>query len=414
MSAFNYHAHTLYGDQLPISEIIRSVGSPAYLYSLTQVRANYRRLASAFKPLHAHLHYSLKANANLAIIKALLSEGAGLDAVSGGEVYKGVAVGANPAAIVFAGVGKTVAELEYALKIGVGCYNAESIGELERLNDLAGRHGVKATVALRLNPDVQANTHKNIATGHATAKFGIAHADALDALGHPDRYPHLNLSGLHLHIGSQLGSVEETVEAARHALTVFAQFPQLSRLNMGGGFPVAYTAEDEYPPIEAFAEALIPLLADRVAAGLHFGLEPGRSIVANSGILVMEVQYVKEVNGQRVVITDAGMTELIRPMLYQATHRITPLTQRPGDPLRTAQVVGPICESTDVMGVTDLPESIRPGDLLAVHTIGAYGATMGSTYNARPRPPEIMIEGDQWWVARRRETWEELISQERD
>lgn len=390
-----------------LDALIDQVGSPCYIYSLGRIRHNYRRLSQAMTGLNASLHYSLKANANLAIVRALIAEGAGLDAVSGGEIFRALKAGANPAHIVFAGVGKTAAELDYALAQRVGCFNVESVGELERLNGFASARNIRAQVALRINPAVQANTHHNIATGHAAAKFGIAEADARDALAHPERYPALDLSGIHVHIGSQLGSVAETAEAARHALRLIDDFPTITRLNMGGGFPVSYT-DEVYPPVEAFAEALGEVLRGRT---LTLSFEPGRYIVADAGALIMEVQYLKRVDGQRIVITDAGMTELIRPMLYGAIHPIEALT--PSDALSPAQVVGPICESTDVMSSHCLlPDDLKPGDRLIVRMTGAYGAVMGSTYNARPRPPEIIIDGDSWQIARHRETWEDLIAHE--
>jgi len=405
---FQYRDGALHCEAVPLNSIADAVGTPCYVYSLDRIRANYRRLTAALAPLVPTLHYSLKANANLAIIRALLAEGAGLDAVSGGEIYRALAAGADPAQIVFAGVGKTSAELDYALEQRVGCFNVESVGELERLNALASGRGMRARCALRLNPAVQANTHHHIATGHAAAKFGIAEADARAALAHPERYPALDMSGIHVHIGSQLGSVEETAEAARHALRLVDEFPALSNVNMGGGFPVAYTDED-YPPPEAFADALSAVFAGR---DLRLSFEPGRYIVADAGSLLIEAQYIKQVDGERIIITDGGMTELIRPMLYGAIHPILPLRDAARGPLSPAQVVGPICESTDVLRRDAPLPYIAPGDRLAVLMAGAYGAVMGSTYNARPRPPEVVVEGEGWHIARRRERYADLTVQE--
>jgi diaminopimelate decarboxylase len=409
--SFHYRNHQLYCEEIPLSVIAAEYGTPCYVYSLTTLLDNYHRLRRAFSKLNASLHYSLKANANLTLIRALVQAGAGLDAVSGGEVFRALRAGADPSQIVFAGVGKTAAELDYALEQRVGCFNVESVGELERLNDLAKKRGVRARVALRVNPDVQAQTHKNIATGHAAAKFGIAEVDARAALSHPERYPALELSGVHVHIGSQLGAVEETAEAARHALRLIDEYPAITHLNMGGGFPVAYIETDHYPEVEQFAAALESVLIGR--KNLHLSFEPGRYIVANVGALLMNVQYIKQVGATRIIITDAGMTELIRPMLYDAVHPILPLQEPNAASNRfPAQVVGPICESTDVMAEhIDLPE-LRPGDTLAVTMAGAYGAVMGSTYNARPRPPEIVVEGERVTLARRRETWDDLIALE--
>ncbi len=405
--SFHYKNSQMYCEGVALTAIVKQYGTPCYVYSLSGLLNNYHRLKNAFSKLNANLHYSLKANGNLTLVRALVQAGAGLDAVSGGEIYRALQAGADPAHIVFAGVGKTTAELDYALEQRVGCFNVESVGELERLNELAQRRSVRARVALRVNPDVQAQTHKNIATGHAAAKFGIAEADARAALQHPERFPALELSGIHIHIGSQLGAVEETAEAARHALRLCDEFPALIYLNMGGGFPVPYTENDHYPEVELFAEALEKILTGRK---LHLSFEPGRYIVANTGALLMTVQYIKQVGKHRVIITDAGMTELIRPMLYQATHPILPFVE---DSERTpAQVVGPICESTDVMAENILLPELKPGDGLAVTMAGAYGAVMGSTYNARPHPPEIVIDGEKIILARRRETWQDLIALE--
>ena len=398
-------------ESVALNPLADQVGTPCYVYSSNRIRGNYQRVARAFEPLNVSIHYSLKANANLALIRILLAIGAGLDAVSGGEIYRALAAGADPARIVFAGVGKTRAELAYALDQHVGCFNVESAQELERLNTLAIERTMQATVALRLNPGVQAHTHQHIATGHAAAKFGMSADVVRGILSSVDRYPALDISGLHVHIGSQLESTAETEEAARHALRIIDDFPQVRRLNMGGGFPIAYTADDQYPPVEAFAEALIRLLSGR---DLAIGLEPGRSIVADAGVLLVEVQYVKHSGGQRILVTDGGMSELIRPALYGAQHPVRPLRMTDSPQTESfAQVVGPICESADVLNPAVLLPAVQPGDRLAVLMVGAYGAAMGSTYNARPRPPEILVDGDQWTIIRRRETWEDLIRLER-
>jgi diaminopimelate decarboxylase len=402
--AFNYQADQLYCEHVALNALADQVGTPCYVYSLDRLRANYRRLATAFAALKPAIHYSLKANANLAIIRALIAEGAGLDAVSGGEIYRALAAGADPAHIVFAGVGKTADELDYALAQRIGCFNVESSQELTRLNDLAATRGVRAMVALRFNPDVQAHTHHYIATGHAAAKFGISEAETLAILAAPERYPALDIHGLHVHIGSQLESAVETGLAAQRAIAIIDAFPQLRRLNMGGGFPVPYN-DETYPPVEAFAAAIGESIGGRQIA---LGLEPGRYIVADCGALLVTVQYVKQVGDQRIIVTDGGMTELIRPALYGARHPIRAVTNS-GGPASPAQVVGPICESADVLHPEAPLPDMPPGARLAVLMVGAYGAVMGSTYNARPRPPEIVVEGAHWKIVRRRETWADLV-----
>ncbi len=400
---FAYLDNQLHCEQVSLDALADAVGTPCYVYSLNRVRANYRRLAEAFAPLNASIHYSLKANANLALVRALLAEGAGLDAVSGGEIYRALAAGGDPERIVFAGVGKTADELAYALDQHIGCFNVESTQELARLNTLAASKNRQATVALRLNPDVQADTHRYIATGHAAAKFGIGEAEVRTILAARDHYPALLIEGLHVHIGSQLETTTGTGDAVRHAVGLIDEFPYLTRLNVGGGFPVAYNDEN-YPPIEAFAEAIGAALGSH---SVQLSIEPGRYIVADAGALLVTVQYIKQVGSSRIIVTDGGMTELIRPALYGARHPIRAV--KAGGVESAAQVVGPICESADVLHpAAPLPE-VAPGDRLAVLMVGAYGAVMGSTYNGRPRPPEIIVDHYGWRVARRRESWADLI-----
>ncbi|MHB8628512.1 MAG: diaminopimelate decarboxylase [Aggregatilineales bacterium] len=400
---FEYVDSQLYCEQVSLEALADTVGTPCYIYSLDRARANYRRLATAFAPLGASIHYSLKANANLALVRALLAEGTGLDAVSGGEIYRALAAGAAPHRIVFAGVGKTADELAYALDQRIGCFNVESAQELERLNALAASRDVRPIVALRLNPDVQADTHRYIATGHAAAKFGIGETEARVILTAPDRYPALTIEGLHVHIGSQLETTAGTGKAIGHAIRLIDEFPYLTRLNVGGGFPVAYN-DETYPPIEAFAAEIAQTVGGRA---LQLSIEPGRYIVADAGALLVTVQYVKHVGTSRIIVTDGGMTELIRPALYGARHPIRAVKR--GTEVTEAQVVGPICESADVLHPAALLPEVQPGDRLAVMMAGAYGATMGSTYNGRPRPPEVVIENYGWRVARRRESWADLI-----
>ncbi len=406
---FDYQAGQLCAELVALDLPAKALGTPLYIYDLDRIRTNYWRLSKAFASLDAAIHYSLKANGNLAIIRALLAEGAAMDAVSGGEIYRALQAGANPAHIVFAGVGKTEDELTYALDQKVGCFNVESSQELARLNRLAAARNIQATVALRLNPDVQAQTHKYTATGHAAAKFGIGIDEARALLAQLEQYPALAIVGLHVHIGSQLQSTDETQTATRRALEVIDDFPFLNRLNLGGGFPVAYN-DELYPPIEAFAEVIGAELAGRTPEKLALSLEPGRYLVAEAGILIVTVQYIKHVGQQRIIVTDGGMTELIRPALYGARHPIRPLREPPADvPVTEAQVVGPICESADVLHPAAPLPDVQSGDQLAIHMVGAYGAVMGSNYNARLRPPEVVIEGETWRIVRQRETWADLV-----
>lgn len=389
-----------------LAQIAAQVGTPCYLYDLDGMCANLRKLQSAFP--QAEIHYSLKANANLAVIRALSAAGAHFDAVSGGEIFRAVRAGVAPERIVFAGVGKTRHELDYALRLGVAWINVESSGELARLAELSEALDVRPRVALRLNPDVRADTHPHIATGHAAAKFGIAPDEAAHILSAyaPERAPY-RLEGLHVHIGSQLHSVERTVEALQTALALIERFPFLHTLDLGGGFPVSYDGEP-VPSIEAFAAAIGPLVAGR---DLRLILEPGRYIAAENGILLVAVQYVKPTNSGTFYIVDGGMTELIRPALYEAIHGVLPIRQSFAPP-SLAHVVGPICESADALRTHIHLPPLAEGDLLAVLHVGAYGAVMGSTYNARPLPPEVVLEGDSWRLARRRQTWDDLLRDE--
>ncbi|MBZ0294841.1 MAG: diaminopimelate decarboxylase, partial [Anaerolineae bacterium] len=365
-----------------------------------------------FSTLQPHIHYSAKANASLAVLKALIDAGAGIDAVSAGEIHKALAAGASPQNIVFAGVGKTRDELLYALQAGVGWFNVENVGECVMLDQLAAElNHPPVRVALRLNPQVTADTHPYIATGHGGAKFGLTADTVARVLAHQDEYPRLDFAGIHLHIGSQLHDTAATAQAVKAALELIKPYPQIRTVNIGGGLPVAYHADERAPEFSAFASTLEPLLKDYTVL-----LEPGRSIIADAGILVTTITYVKQQAGQVFYITDASMAELIRPALYQAQHAIIPLDNPQDTNVSTqpVQVVGPVCETADVLGRDVLLPQMQPGDNLALLTAGAYGMVMASNYNARLRPPEVVIEPDgvSWRVTRQRETWDNLLQLE--
>jgi diaminopimelate decarboxylase len=404
--AFHYVDGMLYADQIDLTEIAAQAGTPCYLYSRDSMLSNWSRLRKAFPD--AEIHYSLKANANLALVRLLIEAGASLDAVSGGEVFRGLRAGALPKQIVFAGVGKTRQEIAYALEVGVGWLNVESSQELARIAEIAQAIGQQPRVALRINPDIRADTHHYIATGHSAAKFGIVLEEARRLLSEFAHSPAVSIEGLHVHIGSQLGSVARSVEAINAVLPLFDAFPHLGYLNVGGGFPVSYMAE-AVPPVEEFAAALDQCLRGR---SLRLLLEPGRYVVADAGILLVEVQNTKPTSDGVIVVTDGGMTELIRPALYGAVHNVLPVRQHSDHEQVKSQIVGPVCESADVLRSDVLLPSLEPGDLLAISHVGAYGAVMGSTYNARPRPPEILVEGSTWHTVRRRETWQDLVALE--
>lgn len=391
-------------DEVDIASIVREVGTPAYIYSLPRIRENFHKLERAFSPLSARIHFSVKANGNLDVLRALRDAGAGFDCVSGGEIYRALKAGAAAEAIVFAGVGKTRAELAYAIKNGVGWINAENTGELDHINSIAAERGAQPVkVALRLNPEVTAQTHPYMATGHGAAKFGLTAQVVRDALSNHERYPNIDFVGLHMHIGSQLSEAGATLSALENLLALAIDYPQIRTINLGGGLPVAYRFDEKIPPPDGLAAALAWRLESYDVL-----LEPGRAIVADAGLLVAEVLYVKRQAGQVFVIVDASMAELIRPALYGARHEIVPLRRIERETVST-QVVGPICESADVLGRDRELPPLDAGDKVALMTAGAYGMTMASNYNARRRPAEVVVDGDRWWVSRRRESYEDLL-----
>lgn len=383
---YKYQSKTLHTEQVPLAEIAVQVGTPCYVYNQARILENMWRMQAAFP--QAHIHYSLKANANHEILKLFAKAGIGVDAVSGGEIALAEKAGIPLGQVVFAGVGKTKKEIAYALEVGVGWINIENIGELARIRALTDS---PPQLALRLNPDVSAATHAHIDTGHAAAKFGLPYETVVQLLKENN-----DIIGIHAHIGSQIGEVDRSEQALEKALPLFAQFPHLTTLNLGGGFPVSYDGEP-VPDFQTFADALLPRIADDI----DLILEPGRSIMADAGVLLVEVQYVKQAGGQTIAITDGGMTELIRPALYGAFHQVWPIQQpNPGTPLIPTQVVGPVCESADVLAQTALLPPLQEGDLLAVMHAGAYAASMGMTYNARPLAAEVLVEKETWRVVR--------------
>ncbi len=413
-ASIGYRDGVLMCDGVAAPSVAEACGTPVYIYSLRRVRANLERIRAAFAALNPHIHYSVKANANQAVLRSLIAAGAGIDAVSGGEIYRALRAGAQPHQIVFAGVGKTPAELRYALEQGVGWFNVENVEECRWLNDLAGQLGRSPVrVALRFNPQVAASTHRHIATGHGGAKFGLT-AEAVRFLleAQPD-YPQLRFEGIHVHIGSQLQDTQATVQAVQAARELIAPYPGVRTVNIGGGFPVAYRAGDPLPDAAAFAAAVAPLLA-----GYQVLLEPGRALVADAGLLVVSVLYVKRQAGQTFVVTDGSMAELLRPALYDAYHEVVPVRQPSvsAPPLEVVQVVGPVCESADALAHDRRLPPLQPGDRLAVLTAGAYGMVMASNYNQRPRPPEVAVaeDGLTWSIVRRRETWDDLLRLEMD
>lgn len=413
--AFHYRANELHCEAQPLSAIAAAVGTPAYVYSLARVRSQLARLRAAFSPTPVRIHYSAKANGNLDILREVIRSGAGIDAVSGGEIWRARRAGCAAVDIVFAGVGKTGAEIDYAVREGVGWINIENAAECELIQAAAQRCGRRQRVGLRLNPDEAAPTQAAIATGHAAAKFGLSAATIREILARAAQYPALDFAALHVHIGSQLRETAASSRAIASARALLREFPQLRALNIGGGFPARYQESDALPSLESFVAELRPALRDLPTAE-PLMLEPGRAIVADAGVLLTRVLYIKRQRAQTTAIVDASMSELLRPALYGARHAIVPLRES-GERPQTLQIVGPVCETADTL-VRDarlpLPAA---GDVLAILTAGAYGMAMASNYNARPRPAEVVVgtgkavgEGEAagWRLSRAREDWQAL------
>jgi diaminopimelate decarboxylase len=409
MPAFTYEHTQLCCGPVSLSRLAAEFGTPLYVYSAAAIRESYRRLAAAFAPLRPFICYAVKANFNLALLRLLRAEGAGFDIVSGGELYRALRAGAAPERIVFAGVGKTDAELAEALTAGIGWFNVESAGELARLNALAAARGQRAQAALRLNPNVAPDTHHHIQTGGARNKFGLPLPEALAlARRTTSDYPAVDLRGVHIHIGSQVPDSVATLAALEVALNFAEQVQGIDCLDLGGGFPVAYRDDDHFPSIEDFAAPIVQRLAP-LAGRMNFHLEPGRLLVAGAGALLTTVVAVKDVAGRRTLVVDAGMQTLLRPALYDAYHRVAPLAQPLGDEWVVSDLVGPICESADVLARERRLPPLEPGDRLALLDVGAYGFSMASQYNSQPRPAEVLVDKGDARLVRRRETYGDLV-----
>ena len=405
-------------ERVAVNRIAEAVGTPVYVYSHHTLVDHFQKLQRAFRRLHPMICFSVKANGNLAILKILVGRGAGLDIVSGGELYKALRAGCPPSRIVYASVGKSRREIREALQAGIFCFNVESIPELQAINEEAGRLRRIAPVALRVNPDVEAHTHRYITTGTAESKFGIPLTQAESLIADRGReWASTRLLGFHLHIGSQITKATPFIEAIRRVGRVIERLRRrglrIEWLNLGGGLGIVY--KDERPQTaQAFAEAVLPHL---LPLKTKLILEPGRFIVGNAGVLVTQVLYRKETNGKRFLVVDAGMNDLIRPALYGAYHEVVPVKNRPqtSDFRRQKRydVVGPICESADVLARDRRLPKLEEGDRLAILGAGAYGFVMASNYNGRPRPCEVLVRGARWFVIRERETRDDLIRHER-
>ncbi|MBH8581061.1 diaminopimelate decarboxylase [Bisbaumannia pacifica] len=411
MDHFEYRDGALYAEDVPLAAIAERFGTPCYVYSRATLERHFRAYTEALGS-HPHLIcYAVKANANLAVLGLLARLGAGFDIVSVGELERVLAAGGDPAKVVFSGVAKQEAEMARALEAGIKCFNVESRPELERLNAVAGRLGKVAPVSLRVNPDVDAGTHPYISTGLKDNKFGIPVDEALGVYELAARLPNIRVSGLDCHIGSQLTELAPFLDALDRLLVLLERLREagieIEHLDLGGGLGVPY--QDERPPAPFdYARALLERLAAWPGGErLTLLFEPGRSIAANAGVLLTRVEYLKPGETKNFAIVDAGMNDLIRPALYQAWQRILPVDTRVSRESATYDVVGPVCETGDFLG-KDRDLAIAEGDLLAVRSAGAYGFVMASTYNSRPRPAEVMVDGDQAHLVRRRERLEAL------
>ena len=400
-------------DGVALAEVAERFGTPCYVYSRAQVESSFRAFDEGLSGLPHLVCYAVKANSTLAILDVLARLGAGFDIVSGGELARVLAAGGAASRVIFSGVGKSSAEMRMALEAGIRCFNVESEPELERLDALAGAMGRRAPVSLRINPDVDAGTHPYISTGMAGNKFGIPHGRALEVYRRAARLPNLEVVGIDCHIGSQILDTAPLEEALDRVLDLADALARegirLRHLDLGGGFGIAYRAGERAPDVRAHGRRLVQRLAGR---GYEVMLEPGRAIVGGAGLLLTRVEYLKLDKAKRFAVVDASMSELIRPALYQAWHDIVEVAPASGAASETYDVVGPVCESSDVLGEARTL-ALREGDLLAILSAGAYGMAMASNYNSRPRPCEVMVDAGAAREIRARETIESLYALEK-
>ncbi|WP_372965057.1 diaminopimelate decarboxylase [Marinobacter sp.] len=411
MDYFNYRNGELYAEDVPVARIAAQFGTPSYIYSRATFERHYRAYDDALSGRPHLVCYAVKANSNLAVLNVLAKLGAGFDIVSAGELERVLRAGGEASKVVFSGVGKQEWEMKRALEAGVRCFNVESDTELDRLNKVAGELGVKAPVSLRVNPDVDAGTHPYISTGLKENKFGIDIAEASQVYARAASLSNLDVHGVDCHIGSQLTTVAPFLDALDRVLALIDTLAEkgitIRHLDMGGGLGVTY--DDETPPAPAeYVKALLERMGDRK---LELILEPGRSIAANAGILLTKVEFLKCTEHRNFAIIDAAMNDLIRPALYSAWQEIVPVQPRNDGDEKAWDLVGPVCETGDFLG-KDRALTLHAGDLLAVRSAGAYGFVMASNYNTRNRPPELMVDGDQVHVVRRRETLEDQLAPE--
>jgi len=409
---FHYRSGALWCEDVELARVAGAFGTPVYVYSRDRILTNFHRIAGPMARLNGLACYSVKANSNLAILAILAQAGSGFDIVSGGELTRVLRAGAEPGRVVFSGVGKTTDEIDAALAAGVLMLNVESGGELDAVESRARHRGAgRAPVSIRINPDVEADTHPYISTGRTIHKFGVPKADALELYRRAVRSPHLEVRGIACHIGSQILDVGPFLRAVDEVLALARDLGSeriaTEYLDLGGGFGIPYREERPFEFSGFFAE-----LEHRFhGKGFRPLLEPGRSVIGDAGVLLVRVLYVKETESKRFIVVDGGMNDLLRPALYGSYHEILPLEHREG-PRSAADVVGPLCETGDFLARDRSLGEFKPGDLLAVLGSGAYGFVLASNYNSRPKPAEVLIEGSEARLIRRRETTDELLAAE--
>jgi len=405
---FNYQNQNLFAEGVALADIAAEFGTPTYVYSRATIERHYKAFAEAAPSRDLLVCYAVKANSNIALLNLLARLGSGFDIVSEGELRRVLQAGGDAKKVVFSGVGKSVTEIEFALQTGIKCFNVESIPELERIQQVASRLNIIAPISIRVNPDIDAKTHPYISTGLKANKFGIDINDALAMYQQADAASHLKVCGVDCHIGSQLTETQPFLDALDKLLALIDKLAavgiHLSHIDIGGGLGVSYDGETPPHPAE-YAAKVVEKLAAYPQLSLIF--EPGRAIMANAGVLLTKVEYLKPGQEKHFAIVDAAMNDLIRPALYSAWQSIIAVQQKPDVPAVTYDVVGPVCETGDFLG-KDRALAVEPGDLLVVRSAGAYGFTMSSNYNSRPRAAEVLVDGDRSYLVRQREQWQDL------
>lgn len=410
MDHFQYREGAYYAEDVPLSTIAKDVGTPCYVYSRATLERHWKAFDQAFGDWPHTIYYAVKSNSNLGVLGLFAHLDSGFDIVSSGELKRVIQAGGRPDKVVFSGVGKTVAEIRYAIEQEIRCFNVESLQELDRINSVASETDAIVSIAIRVNPDVDAQTHPYISTGLKENKFGIPIADAVQAYRHAENLPHLHVSGVTCHIGSQLTSLEPFEDCFYRVLSFIDELKtegiELDHLDVGGGLGVTYKDESPPHPTE-YTTKLIECLKSH-GCELPVMIEPGRVITANAGVFLTEVQYIKDGDERNFAVVDGAMNDLLRPALYQAWQEILPVNLQSASAERVYDIVGPVCESADFLG-KQRTLKVEAGDVLAVRSAGAYGHVMSSNYNSRPRPPEVLVDGDRYYIVRERESFEQMI-----